>query len=872
MNKTGPSCPAPPRAAALACALLICASIAHAAEIPTPAGFLGRAPGEDRYLAPWTQVAGYFHALDAASDRISIEEAGRSTRGEPMLVAIITSPSNQQKLDRIREVARMLANPDSLDEAALRALRDEGRAIVLVTCTIHSTEVASTQMSMELAHGLATAADPATLSWLDEVVLLLMPSINPDGQVMVVDWYNKHLGTEHEGGMMPWLYHQYTGHDNNRDFYMLTQVETQAVNGVLYHRWHPQVYLDVHQMGSTGPRMFVPPQTDPLAPDVPSMIFRLADVLGTNMALRLEEAGKAGVGSSMIFDSYWPGGTRNTAWWKNVVGLLTETASARIATPIRVEQGELTGGVKGFPEYGRRANYPSPWGGGVWRLRDIMDYQLIATRSLIESCARHRPEILDNFARLGLASIASGRSEPPYAFIVPPRQHDDVAAARLVDLMLRHGVRVDRAGAPFAVGNATWPAGSYVIPAAQPYRNFLLTMLRPQPYPEVLDSVGGKVFEPYDTTGWSLPLLMGVDVVEAGAPLQARLTSIDAVTWPGGPVSGARGGWIVPHAADAAFSIMNRLLEERATIYWLEAPAGGAPGDIFIPRGEATPELLTRLSTELHAPVTGLDTPPRGRAWRVGRTRTGLYKPWIPSMDEGWTRFLLEQYGFPYSGISNQMIRDGSFARDIDVLLLPDIAPTVIKDGIPSEGERRSFAPLPAPYAGGIDKDGGEKLKSWVLEKGGTIVALGSSTEFVIELLGLPASNAVTRSSAPDFRCPGSLLRLGVDTSSPLGFGMRSEEAAYFSDSAAFTTRLPDSRFTRQVVAWYPEPAGELLLSGWLRGADKLARKAAVVDLRAGKGRVILIGFAAQHRAQPLRTFKLLFNALYLAKLEESSL
>jgi hypothetical protein len=297
-----------------------------------------------------------------------------------------------------------------------------------------------------------------------------------------------------------------------------------------------------------------------------------------------------------------------------------------------------------------------------------------------------------------------------------------------------------------------------------------------------------------------------------------------------------------------------------------------APGDIFIPRDQSAPGLLGSLSQQFNAPVLGLDRAPTGRAWRVGRARTGLYKPWQPSMDEGWTRFILEQYGFPYNNVTNQMVLDGSFAKETDVLLLPDVNPSIIKEGVPSEGERRSFPPLPAPYAGGLDKEGGERVKSWVMEKGGTIVALGSSTEYVIELLGLPVGNAVSRSAAPDFDCPGSLLRLAVDTSSPLGFGMRAEEAAYFSDSLAFTTRPPDGRFSRQVAAWYPDPPEDLLLSGWLRGAARLARKAAVVDLRAGKGRVVLIGFAAQHRAQPLRTFKLLFNALYLPKLEETTL
>ncbi|HEX2644175.1 MAG TPA: M14 family metallopeptidase, partial [Thermoanaerobaculia bacterium] len=487
-------------AAALALAVLAGAAPSQGAPaspgIPSPESFLGHRVGEDRHLAPYPKVLEYLRTLDAASDRITLEPAGRSTLGNEMVVAVMTSEENQKRLDRYREISRRLANPDGLSEEEARALMAEGKTIALITCTIHSTEVGATQMVMEFAHDVATTQDPKMLAWLRDTILLVIPSINPDGQVMVIDWYNKYLGTPFEGGPMPWLYHPYTGHDNNRDFYMLTQKETQAVNEVLYHRWFPQVFLDEHQMGSNGPRMFVPPQADPLAPDVHSLIFRQADLLGTVMSLRLEEAGKTGVGSNMIFDSYWPGGTRNTAWWKNVTGLLTEVASADIATPIYIEPGELRGGVKGLPEYDRRSNFPSLWPGGWWRLRDIVEYELVATRAFLESSAVYREAILSNFYKMGREAVQRGATEPPYAFVVPADQRDPVAAAQLVDLMLRHGVRVQRATAPLTVGRTVYPAGSYVFPAAQPYRQFLLTMLRPQRYPEVIPYVGGPVMPP----------------------------------------------------------------------------------------------------------------------------------------------------------------------------------------------------------------------------------------------------------------------------------------------------------------------------------------------------------------------------------------
>jgi hypothetical protein len=857
----------------LALCLLGGAAPAAAAEPPSPESFLGHRVGADRKLAPWPKVVEYLRLVDAASDRISIESAGKSTQGNDMLVVVMTSAENQKHLDRYREIARRLANPDGLSEEEARRLAAEGKTIALVTCSIHSTEVGSTQMAMEFAHDVATTRDPAMLSWLDDVILLLMPSINPDGQVMVLDWYQKNLGTPYEGGPMPWLYHVYVGHDNNRDFYMLTQKESQAVNQVLYHRWFPQIFVDEHQMGSTGPRMFVPPQADPLAPEIHPLIFRQADLLGTVMSMRLEEAGKLGVGSDMIFDSYWPGGTRNTAWWKNVTGLLTEVASADIASPIYIEPGELRGEVKGLPEYKRQSNFPSPWPGGWWRLRDIVEYELVATRAFLESASRYRESLLANFYRMAREAIERGSKEPPYAFVLPADQRDPVAAALLVELLLRHGVRVERAEAPFTVGRAAYPAGSYVVPAAQPYRAFLLTMLRKQRYPEVIPYSGGPVIPPYDVTSWSLPLAMGVEVNEAesAVPETAALTSIAAPAWPGGEVERGAGGYLVPHRADSAVALQNRLLAQGKKMYWLKRPAQGEAGDLYIPPGEITPEAISRESRELRVPVTPLAEAPAGPAFRVKPVRVGLYKPWIASMDEGWTRFLLERYGFPFQNLGNDAMKDGSYRGKVDVILLPAMDPSLIEKGEPASAEARRFRePLPPPYAGGIGP-GGEKLKKWV-EEGGVLVALDESAGYAVELFGLPVRNVLEKVSGEEFNAPGSMLRILLDTDHPLSYGMRAEEVAYFADSPAFQTSPPDARFRRQVVARYPEDAEDILVSGYLKGGERLEKKAAVVEYGVGKGRIVLIGFRPQHRAQPHRTFKLLWNALYLAGLEEAEL
>jgi len=861
--------------------LMLSGVVSAETTIPTPQEHFGHEIGADHTLIPYPDVLEYLELIAASSDRVSIEDAGRSTLDNPMKTVILTSPANQTNLERLREVAKLLAKPGDLTAEESAALIDEGKVIALVTCSIHSTEVGSTQMSTEFVYDFATTKDPEKLAWMEEAVLLVMPSINPDGQLMVVDWYEKWLGTDYEGGRMPWLYHHYVGHDNNRDFYMLSQKETQVVNRVLYHRWFPQSFLDEHQMGSTGPRMFVPPQTDPLNEEVHSLVFRQADVLGTNMSFRLEENEKTGVGHNMIFDSYWPGGTRNTAWWKNVTGLLTEVASVGIATPIFVDPGELRGGGKGFPEYGRRSNFPSPWPGGWWRLRDIVEYELIATWAFLEANAENRASILSNVNTMARWSVEKGSSEAPYAWIVPPDQRDPVAAGRLVDLLIEHGIEVTATSEPLRIGYATYPPGTTVIPAAQPYRPFLLTMLRTQRYPEVRNATDAGILAPYDVATWSLPLSFGVEVVESAEPLRASLEPITGAVRPEALIDESAEGHLIPAAADSAYTAINRLLADGKAVSRLRSDFSvGQRGDIYLSSDDVRPSTLREIADELHLPVIPAGAVPDAGLLSVTANRVGLFKPWVASMDEGWTRFVLENYDFPLESIANEQIRSGAFTDLVEVLLFPDVDPSIIAKGKRDGRGRynRMSPPLPPQYSGGIDEwnidgenetadaaektRGGQRIKRWV-ESGGTVVALDSSSAYFIELFELPVRNALENVSRDRFNCPGSSLRVLMNTDSPLTFGMSRDEAVYFGNSPAFQTMLPDARFGRTVIARYPADEKDILLSGYLEGGEILEKKAAAVEFTVGKGKVILIGFHPQHRAQPVRTFKLLFNTLY---------
>ena len=751
--------------------LLLIATAAGAATLPAPSQFLGFPVGADRKLADYRQIVSYLRALDAASPRVEVVSLGRTTLGEDMVMAVISSEENIRNLAQIKETARKLADPRGLSDAEVNRLAAEGKAVVLVTCNIHSTEIASSQMAMEWAHDLAAADDAETRRRLDNVVLLLVPSLNPDGQIMVTDWYRKYLGTKYEGGRLPALYHPYVGHDNNRDFFMLTQVETQNLNRAVYKEWFPQVFVDEHQMGTTGPRMFIPPFSDPVDPDVHPLIWREVNVVGSNMAFRLEQANKSGMIYGYSFDAYWLGGTRNTGWFKNVTGLLLETASARVATPIYVDPAELQGGSKGLIEYKATINHPNPWKGGWWRLRDIMDYERIASDALLETAADRRADLLRDIATRARAAVALAPNE---AFRIPRQQRDWPTAQFMTSLLLQHGVEVMQA-----------ENGDYIVPMAQPYSKFVVEMLEPQRYPEVRLQAGREILRPYDIATWTLPLAMGVTAERTAMPKTA-LTRVTSIT----PAAKAV---IQKHAGDA-------------------------------------------------------------------RPRVALYNPWGGSVDEGWTRWVLDQYGFAPKSLHPQDVKAG--IQNYDVFILPDMSKEEIATGRRGGEGARYSEELPPEYRGAMEKDGADTLRKWV-ENGGTLIAFNESCDYVIENFNVPVRNTLARTSAADFSTPGSLLRVNVRTDHPVTADMPAQTAVFVDHAVAFDTTPPGGEMQRWILATYPDDARDILLSGWISGEEKLTRKAAAVAMTYGKGRIVLFGFKPQSRGQTHATFPMLFDAIY---------
>ena len=752
--------------------LLLLLALPLAAQIQSPSEFLKMNVGADRTLADYKQIRSYFEALAKASPRVDLKVLGKTTLGDEMIMAVISSEENIRNQERIKADAKRLADPRGLSDGEAERIIRDGKAIVLVTCNIHSTEIASSQMAMEWAHALATATDAETKRRLDNVLLLLVPSLNPDGQTMIVDYYRKYVGTPYEGGRLPWLYHHYVGHDNNRDWYMLTQLETRALNRAVYHEWNPQVFVDEHQMGSEGPRMFIPPFADPVDPDVHPLIWREVNQIGANMAFRLEQQNKSGLIYGYSFDAYWLGGTRNTGWWKNVTGMLLEVASARIASPVYIEPTELRGGSKGLVEYKPTINHPNPWKGGWWRMRDIMDYERIASDALLEQVSERRADYLRNL--LVRARSALTAFPPNEGYRIPKEQRDWPTAQHLAWLMAEHNVEVRQAA-----------NGDYWIPLAQPYSKFVIEMMEPQRYPEVRLQPGRDILRPYDVATWTLPLQMGVRVERTAMPQgTTRVTEIKPET--------------------------------------KEVIARGAK----LPR----------------------------------KPRVATYKPWQASMDEGWTRWLLDTYGVGAKGLSPQEVQKG--ISGFDAVILPDIPKDILATGRRAEATMRYEDEMPPEYRGALEKSGADALRKFV-EGGGTLIAFGDACNYVIGEFNVPVRNALSGVRSEDYSNPGSLVRLRIRPDHPVTQGMPAETAAFLDSAMAFETTAPGASMQRWVLATYPEDEEDILLSGWVHGADRLTRKAAAVAMTYGKGKIVLFGFRPQHRGQTHATFPLVFNALW---------
>jgi hypothetical protein len=725
-------------------------------------------------------------------------------------------------------------------------------------------------------HHLATDDSPATKKILDNVILLLVPSANPDGQILVTDWFNRNLGTPYESSPLPVLYHPYVGHDNNRDMYMLTQKESQYMAEVAWHDWLPSVWLDEHQMGAGGARIFVMPATDPINPNVHPLVYRWNAILGQSQAAALEAAGKDGIIYNATYTNFWQGALAWSGWWHNQIGLLTEVASARLASP--VEQARATGrpglpvdlgnrdasidaivpgaGVLGPPvDTMPRTEYPRPWLGGRWTLRDVMDYQFISTLGMLDTAADRREAILRQIYEVNRQTVEDGRNAPVKAILIPLElQQDPREATHLAERLMMGGVEVFRAEAPFRLDDQPYAAGTLVVPMSQVFARYAKDLLEPQRYPEVRRAPNLPAEAPYDVTAWSLGMQFGVTLEFAteAVPPSARLTRVTAPLRTPGGVSGTATRYMFDYIGADSALVVNRLLKARARVAF-------TPTSHAIVEG-ASRDLLETLAEELGVTFTAADAPPLGGADEMRpplrAPRVAVYVPWTGgSIDEGWTRWVLEQYEFGFTPVHNADIRAGNLRRRFDAIVLADQSPREIVDGIPGGTVRPE-------YRGGISEGGVEALQRFVNE-GGTLIALGAASNLVVDRFPVPVRDQKRALRRDQHFAPGTILRIQVDTSNPIGYGMAADTYGFYNNSPFFALVDGFNATKASVIARYPNQ--DIVASGWLRGEDAMAGRAAVVEIDMKPGRIVLFGLRPQHRAQTHATFPMLFNALYMS-------
>jgi hypothetical protein len=734
-------------------------------------------------------------------------------------------------------------------------------------------------MSMELAYNLVAGKTPFDAKKvLNDVIVLLCPTHNPDGNQMVVDWYKKHVGTKFESGSMPWLYHYYAGHDNNRDWYMMNLVETRAVTKVLYHDWLPQVHVDEHQQGSSGSRLFIPPYMDPPLPNVQPLVWRMVNLFGTNMAFDLQRNGMSGVVNGRSYTAWYIGACDDTPWLHNVVGILSEAASVRMASPIFIEPTEIP---KSYNE--KMMDFPDPWPGGWWRLRDLVDYELTMTQSVIKTASLHKEDLLFNFYQMFKNSVEKVDKNQPFAFVIPAKQQDYPTMLKMLDVLQMGGVEIHQAKADFIAGGKFYPAGSFVVKMAQPYKTYAWAMLEKQKYPDMRQYPGGPPQPPYDNAGWTLPLQMGVACDQVDEPFEVKLEKLTKTPYP--PVPANQGGgayFVLGSQINASYSIAFALLKDAKAEVWrtktkvakkgFDIPAGSFVVKNSPEVKKALPDLLKKYSMT----VVDLDDAADIAKAPLKFHRVGLYQSWRGNMDEGWTRYMFDDMSIPFKTLHNEDIKGTKEKKvdlrtDYDVIVFADENATTIKSGSRGAGGQRGggtetgaqtrqpASTTPPEYEGGIGQEGVDALKAFV-EKGGTVVLLNQACTLAFNEYDVPARNSLQNVDRTRFFCPTSILKILVDNETPIGYGMPKEAAAMFVNSLALDTSTPGFEWDRKVVASYPED--DILLSGWLLGPDVIARKAVVVDTKYKDGHIILIGLRCQNRAQSHGTYKFLLNGL----------
>ncbi len=930
-------------------ALMFCVAVTASAQnkLTSPKDHFGFNIGDDYHLANYTQYEAYIKKLDQESDRLKVVEMGKSAEGRTMYLAIITSPENHQKLDRYKEISRRLALAEGLTDDQARALAREGKAVVWIDGGLHATEVLGAHQLTETIWQLNSRTDEETMRFLNDVIVLCCLA-NPDGMELVSNWYMREKDpAKRSSSGIPRLYQKYIGHDNNRDFYLSAQPESEAINRVFYHEWFPQIVYNHHQTGPAGTVLFAPPFRDPFNYLFDPMVVTGLDVVGAAMHNRFAAENKPGATTrtGAGYSTWWNGGLRTTVYFHNMIGLLTETIGN--PTPMEIPfvvNRQLAQGSLPFPIAPQK-----------WHFRQSVEYSITANRAVIDVASKNREDFLFNIYRMGKNSIERGgrdnwtmyprriaevqaaidrerrqsgearaqAEEPqsdtafsgrlrggvpmkyyemlrkpelrdPRGFIIPSDQPDFLTATKFINALIKTGVSVHRATSQFQVGGKSYPAGSYVVKTAQAFRPHVLDMFEPQDHPNDFQYPGGPPIPPYDNAGWTLAYQMGVKFDRILEGFDGPFEKVSGLIKPAPSKVAPMGNvavYFLSHQTNDSFIATNRLLKDGEEVYWIKQPLKVADttlpaGTIVIPVKPTTTARVQKLATELGLNFSAMTVRPNVEMFKLRPVRIGLWDRYGGSMPAGWTRWLFEQFEFPFTVVYPQTLDAGDLINKFDVIVFVGGA-IPARDG--RGGGGRGGAEEAPSFRAPRSEEIPDEFRGWLgnvtvaktipqlrafIEAGGTVLTIGSSTNLGY-LLNLPMANAlVEKTGSGDERplrrdkyyIPGSVLQVSVDNTNPLAYGMPEKVDVFFDNSPVFRLRPEAALRGVKPVAWFD--SDNPLRSGWAWGQKYLQDGVAVVEANVGKGKLFLFGPEIAFRAQPHGTFKFLFNGIYYGRAE----
>ncbi len=842
--------------------------------LPTPESHFGFVPGSDRNLFNYEALISYLQKLDKASDMMEMRKIGTSPQGRDMYLAFISTPANISQLDELKDINRELALNPNLNEEKQKELVAKGKVFFLFTLSMHSSEVGPAQAAPNIAYELLTTQDENIKKSLKDVVYMMVPNHNPDGMDMIVHHYNKYKGTKYEGSSMPGLYHEYIGHDNNRDFVTLSQSDTKAIAAIYNTEWFPQVMVEKHQMGSTGPRYFVSPPHDPIAENIDAGLWNWIKIFGSRAVTQMTKEGLKGVSHNYLFDDYWPGATE-TCIWKGVIGMLTECASVKLATPVYIEPNELNARGKGMGEYEKSINMVDPWPGGYWRLSDIVEYERVSTLSYLQTAATHKDEILLFRNNLTKKEVERGRNEAPYYYIMPLEQHDPGELVDLVNLMHEHGVEVYALDQPLTIKNKKYAIGDIVIPLAQPYRAFIKEVMENQKFPERHYTPGGEMIRPYDITSWSLPLHKGVEAICIKQKIPEKNIKYNALNFPfslNNKIPESYKGIAVSANENGSYRMAFEAMQQGIPVYRTTKDQSFQgttyPAGSFIIEKKKDSEALVKLKKTkadflIELPESGMK--------ELQMPQIALVESWFHDMDAGWTRFVMDSYHIPFKLLRPADIKTTDLSQ-FDLIIFPDENKSVLLQGKYGYGNSYYVSQYPPEYAKGMGKEGLEKVLKFANE-GGKIISWRNSIDLFTGTQSIGEKEEKNEFSLPitdrssDFRkkgldIAGSFLRIQLKPNHPLSYGMPEFSGVFHRNSPVLATSIPYFDMDRRVIASFAEE--NILLSGFAENEELLENQPAMVWVKKGKGQFVFYSFNPQFRASTPASYKLLFNAILL--------